>query len=145
MALALHTIKPAKGARRSTKRVGRGLGSKGSYSGRGVKGQRARSGGRSGLQLKGIRSLMLKLPKARGFGSLAAKPSVVNVSDLASAFKDGAGVADKSLLAKGLISSSVGGVKILGGGELTVKLTVKNCRVSASAKTKIEQAGGSVV
>ncbi len=145
MSLTLHSIKPARGSRKSRKRVGRGLGSKGSYSGRGVKGQRARSGGRSGLQLLGIRPLMLKLPKRRGFGSLSPKPEVVSASALAKVFKDGATVTPKILLAKGLVGDTKNGVKILGGGELKMKLTVRGCAVSAGAKAQIEQAGGSIL
>ncbi|KKR84724.1 MAG: 50S ribosomal protein L15 [Candidatus Uhrbacteria bacterium GW2011_GWF2_41_16] len=145
MTLALHTIKPAPGSKRQSKRVGRGLGSRGSYSGRGVKGQRARSGGRSGLQLKGLRSLMLKLPKQRGFRSLNEKPSVINVQILDQNFTDGEIVQPKSLLSKGLVDRIDAGVKILGAGELKHKIIVKGCTISASAKEKIEKVGGSVL
>jgi large subunit ribosomal protein L15 len=144
MTLSLHTLKPAPGSKKSAKRVGRGLGSKGTYSGRGVKGQRARSGGRAGLQLKGIRALMLKIPKQRGFGSQHPKPAVVNLEALAKHFKDGAIVTPQALEKKGLIAPYAKAVKILGKGDLTVKLTVKKCAASASAKEKIEKAGGSV-
>lgn len=145
MTLALNTIKPAHGAVKTKKRIGRGLGSTGSYSGRGVKGQRARSGGRSGLQLKGLRSLMLKLPKNRGFQSLETKPSVVNIGVLSKNFSDGATVTPKLLLEKKLIKTIVGGVKILGEGQLTHGLILKGCAVSKSAEAKIKQAGGEIV
>jgi large subunit ribosomal protein L15 len=143
MSLSLHTIKPKKGSRKASKRVGRGLGSKGTYSGRGVKGQGARSGV-TGLQLKGFRTVMLATPKSRGFKSLESKPSVVNVGDLNKAFSDGAKVTPKGLLQRGLVTNA-DKIKILGDGALAVKLTVTGCLVSAGAKAKIEKAGGSVI
>lgn len=145
MNLSLHTIAPKKGSRRQPKRVGRGLGSTGSYSGRGVKGQRARSGGRAGLKLKGIRPLMLATPKKRGFLSAKARMAVVNVGDLAKEFANGSKVNPKALLAKKLISDVSGGVKILGKGEIGIKLTIEDCQVSTSAKQKIESAGGVIL
>jgi len=145
MALTLHELKPAKGATKRSKRVGRGLSKGGSYSGRGVKGQRARSGGRAGLQLKGIRALMMKFPKSRGFQSHYPKPAVVNVGAVAERFGEGAVVTPKTIMAKGLITQSRHGVKILGMGEIGVKITFKKCIVSAAAKAKIEKAGGSVL
>jgi large subunit ribosomal protein L15 len=144
MALTLHTIKPAKGARKSGKRVGRGLSKGGSYSGRGVKGQRARSGGRAGLQKKGIRRVMLALKKSRGFKSPYAKPSVVNVGAIAAAFPDGAKITPRTLLQKGLIPAE-GTVKVLGDGAIAIKVIVEGCTVSAAAKEKIEKAGGSIL
>lgn len=145
MSLSLHTLKPKKGSRATKKRVGRGLGSKGSYSGRGVKGQRARSGGRSGLKLKGLRSLMLSTPKQRGFSSDRPKPAVVNVEDLAKAFVNGAKITPKLLLSKGLVSTTEGGVKILSTGTIGIAITIEGCTASASAKQKIEHAGGKIV
>lgn len=145
MALSLHTLKPTKGSRRGKKRVGRGLGSKGSYSGRGVKGQRARSGGRSGLKLKGLRPLMLSTPKQRGFHSIKPKAMVVNIGDLAKVFVSGAKVNPKAILKKGLVSDITDGVKILGKGDIGIALTLEGCLVSASAKAKIEKAGGTIV
>lgn len=145
MSLSLHTLQPNKGSRRGKKRVGRGLGSTGSYSGRGVKGQRARSGGRAGLKLKGFRPLMLSTPKNRGFQSLKAKPVVLNVSDLARAFANGSKVNPKLLLKKELISDISNGVKILGKGEIGITLTIEGCQISMSAKEKIEKAGGIVI
>jgi large subunit ribosomal protein L15 len=144
MALTLHTIKPAKGARRLHKRVGRGLSKGGTYSGRGVKGQRARSGGRAGLQLKGIRRIMLSLKKSRGFKSPYDKATVVNVGMIAKSFPDGAKVTPQALLEKGLIPSA-GKVKVLGDGAIAIKVVVEGCLVSAAAKEKIEKAGGSVL
>jgi len=144
MSLALHNIKPAAGSKKTKKRVGRGLGSTGSYSGRGVKGQRARSGGRDGLQKLGLRSLMLKLPKSRGFKSLAKKPAVVNVGVLSKNFADGATVTPKLILEKELVRSITNGVKVLAEGEIKHRLVIKSCTVSESAKEKITKAGGEV-
>lgn len=144
MALTLHTIKSPKGARKTGKRVGRGLSKGGSYSGRGVKGQRARSGGRAGLQKKAIRHIMLSIKKNRGFKSLKAKLLVVNVGTLAKNFPDGAKITPKALLEKGLIASE-GKVKVLGEGSIGIKVVVDGCAVSETAKQKIESAGGSVV
>lgn len=144
MAITLHTIKPASGARKSSKRVGRGLSKGGSYSGRGVKGQRARAGGRSGLQKKGIRQIMLSMKKSRGFKSPYAKSMVVNLGAIAKAFPDGAKVNPKALAEKGLIPSE-GAVKVLGDGVIAIKVIVEGCAVSAAAKEKIEKAGGSIL
>ncbi len=143
--LTLHNLKPAKGAKKTRKRVGRGWSSKGKYSGRGMKGQRARSGGKSGLKKKGLRSIMLNIPKKRGFKSPHPKAAVVNVADLAKNYSDGAEVNSKNLLAKKLIRTTKGGVKVLGNGEISIKVIVKDCKVSLAAKEKIEKAGGTVV
>lgn len=144
MSLSLHTIKSNKGARKASYAIGRGLSGRGTYSGRGAKGQRSRSGGRAGLQQKGIRKLMLSMPKARGFTSTYAKMAVVNVDDISKAFASGATVTPKALLEKGLITDISNKVKVLGDGAIAIKITVEGCRISAAAKTKIEAAGGTV-
>jgi len=143
MALSLHTVKPNKGSRRTSKRVGRGLGSKGTYSGRGVKGQSARSGV-SGLKLKGLRAIMLAQPKLRGFTSLKGKSETITLTQLSRAFSDGAKVTPEILIAKGLANQNKSGIKILNTGTIAIKLSIIGCRVSAGAKEKIEKAGGSV-
>lgn len=145
MSLALHNLKPSVGAKKTKKRVGRGLGSTGSYSGRGVKGQRARSGGRDGLQKLGLRSLMLKLPKNRGFHSLKDKPTVVNLDVLAKNFADGATVTPKLIAEKKLVRSAEHGVKILGQGDIKHRLVIKGCPVSKTAEEKILKAGGEII
>lgn len=146
MALTLHTIFPKKGSRKTSKRLGRGLGSgKGTYSGRGVKGQKARSGGGNGLKKRGMRGIILAQPKARGFKSNRPTPAVVNVAVLNKHFVDGAKVNPKILQKKGLVEDISAGVKILASGELSLKLTVEECLLSAAAKEKIEKAGGKVV
>lgn len=144
MRLTLHSLKPNTGATKSKKRVGRGLGSKGTYSGRGVKGQSARSGV-SGLQKLGIRSVMLATPKARGFKSGRPKAQVVNVGDLSKQFAAGAKVSPEILLKKGLIGSTSLPVKILAQGAISIAITLTGCAVSGAAKEKILKAGGTVV
>jgi len=145
MTLALHNLKPSVGSKKTKKRIGRGLGSTGSYSGKGVKGQRARSGGRSGLRLKGMRSLMLKLPKVRGFNSLEKKVAVINLGLLAKNFLDGATVTSKLIIAKSLVKAGAKKVKILGEGELKHRLVIKGCTVSKTAEEKIKKAGGEII
>lgn len=144
MSLSLHTIRSQKGSKKTKKRVGRGLGSTGTYSGRGVKGQTARSGV-SGLQKLGIRPLMLSTPKSRGFKSGKPRAQAVNVGDISNLFSAGAKVTPSNLEKKGLIVSAVAPVKVLAGGEMTYAITLADCAVSAAAKEKIEKAGGTVV
>lgn len=139
----MHTLKPARGAKRTYKRVGRGGGSgKGTTAGRGGKGQTARSGGRNRLKLLGMRHMMLQTPKLRGFKSQRAKSAVVTLDDLSAAFGDGAKVTPAILAKKGLTSGAR--VKILASGKFKKKLIVMGCAVSAAAKEKIVAAGGEV-
>ena len=145
MTLSLHSLKPQRGSRRGKKRVGRGLASTGTYSGRGVKGQRARSGGRSGLKLFGLRPIMLATPKNRGFSVAKPRPVVVNIGSIAKVFANGSKVDPRALLKKGLISEITKGIKILGTGEIGITISVSGLLVSAAAKAKIEKAGGAVV
>lgn len=141
----MHTLKPAKGAKRYPKRVGRGNASgKGTTAGRGGKGQTARTGGRNRLKLLGMRHLMLQTPKLRGFKSLKAKPELLNLGMLGSAFQSGETVSPASLAKKGLVPSSSSRVKIVSDGSLKKKLVVKGCAVSEGAKEKIVAAGGEV-
>lgn len=144
MSLSLHTLKPSPHSKKDRKYIGRGLGSKGTYSGRGVKGQGARSGV-SGLKLKGMRKIILSTPKLRGFQSKNAKAQVVNVGDLDKVFADSAKISPKQLCSKGLIANTSTPVKILGNGTVTNKFILQGCLVSGVAKEKIEKAGGSVV
>ncbi len=127
--------------------VGRG-GKRGKTSGRGTKGQKARAGHKIRPE---IRDMIKRLPKLRGrgkstFKSFAEKPLAINLSSL-SAFASGDKVTPSTLIEKGVISSYKGrvpAVKILGNGEISAKLTFVDCTVSASAKEKIEKAGGSI-
>ena len=148
--MQLHELKPST-ARKSIKRVGRG-GKRGKTSGRGHKGQAARAGNSTRPEM---REIIKKLPKLRGHGvnraatvnSGKVAPTVVNVSLLDSTFKNGDAVNPKALVASGAISTrrkKAPAVKILGTGDLSKKLVVSGCTVSATAKEKIEKAGGSV-
>ena len=139
----LHELSPAAGSNTKAYRKGRGNGSgNGKTGGRGQKGQWSRSGGgvRVGFE-GGQMPLARRLPK-RGFHNIFAKPlEAVNVSVLEK-FEDGAVVDAKALLEKGILSKCEYGVKILGSGQLSKKLTVQASAFSASAKEKIEAAGG---
>ena len=134
---------PAEGAKTNVKRVGRGIGSGlGKTSGKGHKGQKARSGGtiRRGFE-GGQTPLMRRLPK-RGFNNIFAKEyATINVSDL-ERFEDGTTVNIALLLNEGIIRKELDGLKVLGNGNLTKKLTVEATKFSASAIKKIEAAGG---
>ncbi|MBQ8583834.1 MAG: 50S ribosomal protein L15 [Clostridia bacterium] len=142
--MKLHELSPAEGSTQEKFRKGRGPGSgNGKTAGKGHKGQNARSGGgvRPGFE-GGQLPLYRKLPK-RGFNNFrfAKKYSVINVQSL-NKFNDGEVVDCAALLAMGVINNVFDGVKVLGEGELTKKLTVKAAVFSASAKEKIEAAGG---
>lgn len=143
--LKLHSLKPAKGAKKKTKRLGRGAGSgRGKTAGRGTKGQKARSGGKGGLYLKGIKFTLQRIPKKRGFQSLQAKPATVTLSAVAEAMPKSGILTPGVLFKHGLVSDPKAKVKIIGAAELKSKYTVKGCKVSAGAKAMIEKAGGSV-
>ena len=141
--MKLSELSPAAGSTQVCKRKGRGHGTgNGKTAGRGQKGQWARSGGgvRVGFE-GGQMPLARRIPK-RGFNNIFAKPlEAVNVSVLEK-FEDGAVVTANDLLDKGILSKCEYGVKILGEGSLTKKLTVQASAFSASAKAKIEEAGG---
>ena len=141
--MKLNEITPAAGSNRDVKRVGRGHGSgNGKTAGKGHKGQKARAGkGMRAAFEGGQMPLARRIPK-RGFNNIfAAKFAIVNVSDL-NKFKDGTVVDAELLKAAGLIKKEYDGVKVLGNGELTAKLTVKAAKFSQSAVEKIEKAGG---
>ena len=142
--MKLHTLKPADGARQDKVRVGRGTGSGcGKTSGRGHKGQKARSGGgvRPGFE-GGQMPIYRRLPK-RGFKNIWRKEfAEVNVSAL-NLFDDETTVDAVALVEVGILKNVLDGVRILGDGELTKKLTVKAQGFTKSAKEKIEAAGGS--
>ena len=141
--MKLSELSPAEGSVRQAYRKGRGAGSgNGKTGGRGHKGQKARSGGKIRIGFEGGQMpLARRIPK-RGFHNIFAKPlESVNVSALEK-FEDGAVVDAKVLLDAGILSKCTYGVKILGNGEITKKLTVKASAFSESAKAKIEAAGG---
>jgi len=141
--MKLHELKPAPGSRHSRKRLGRGIGSGlGKTSGRGHKGQWARSGGgvRPGFE-GGQNPLYRRLPK-RGFTNIHRKEyAVVNVQEL-NRFEAGTEVTPELLLETGIVKNPRDGIKILGEGDLGVNLTVKAHKFSQSAVEKIQAAGG---
>src|SRR5881628_2186651 len=151
--LNLSSLKPAQD-RRERKRVGRGMGSgKGRYSGRGIKGQKSRAGShkmRAGFE-GGQMPIYMRLGKQRGSTSKDAMPigpfrtttAPVNVGSL-DRFDDGAEVTPESLVERGLLKNTKTDVKLLGNGELKKKLTVRVHAISATAREKVEAAGGSV-
>ncbi|NLM36235.1 MAG: 50S ribosomal protein L15 [Clostridiales bacterium] len=143
--MKLHELQPAVGAKKSPKRVGRGTGSGlGRNSGKGEKGQNARTGGgvRPGFE-GGQMPLYRRLPK-RGFTNIFAKEYAVINIDRLNVFEDGAVVTPEVLLEKGIVSKLYDGVKILGNGDLQKSLTVKATKFSKTAAKKIEAAGGKV-
>ena len=140
--MKLHELHAIPGANKAVTRKGRGIGSgNGKTAGFGSKGQKARSGVKHAGFEGGQMPLARRIPK-RGFHNIFAKPlESVNVSALEK-FEDGAVVDAKALLDAGVLSKCTYGVKILGNGEITKKLTVKASAFSESAKAKIEAAGG---
>lgn len=141
--LQMHDLKPAPGAKRDRIRVGRGEGSKGKTSGRGDKGTKKRYQVRPGFE-GGQLPLYMRLPKLRGFKSPFKKEyQVVNVAALAELFPQGGEITVANLVAKGAVRKGQP-VKVLGDGEISVAFTIKGVKASASAKAKIEAAGGSI-
>ncbi len=142
--MRLDTLSPAKGSRKDRKRVGRGDGSnKGSFSGRGSKGQKSRSGHRMKPGFEGGQLPIIKrLPSQRGFTNIfKTEYALVNLADL-STFAAGTVVTIEELVKAGIIKSTQKPLKVLGNGEITQSLTVKAHKFSASARAKIEAAGG---
>lgn len=141
--MKLNELSPADGSTFEPKRKGRGIGTgNGKTAGKGHKGQNARSGGgvRPGFE-GGQMPLQRRLPK-RGFTNIFAKVyAVINVSDL-NGLEDSSVVTAEKLIEAGVINKAFNGLKVLGRGEITKKLTVKATKISASAKEKIEAAGG---
>ena len=142
--MQIHELKP-KHASKSRKIVGRG-GKKGTYSGRGGKGQSARSGRK---MVPIIRELIKRYPKLKGYRGLTLEDNtvVVNIQALEKHFKDAEIVNPESLVEKGMIRQTKGktpAVKILGMGKITKKVIIEHCKISKTAKDAIEKAGGSV-
>lgn len=145
MSLTLHQLTPNRGSRTRRRRVGRGNASRGTYSGRGMKGQRSRTGGKRGLIRRSLRALLERVPKQRGFVSRHAKFAVINLDDLDRSFAASDVVTPVKLQEKNLIRSAYSGVKLLGLGSLRKQLTVHVHACSGTAKTAVEAAGGRVV
>ncbi|WP_104127859.1 50S ribosomal protein L15 [Cryobacterium sp. Y57] len=141
--LKVHHLRPAPGAKKARQRVGRGEGSKGKTAGRGTKGTKARYSVRVGFE-GGQMPLHMRTPKLRGFKNpFRVEYQVVNLEKLELLYPDGGDVTIASLIAKGAVRDNEK-VKVLGTGEITVKLNVTVDKVSASAAQKIVAAGGSV-
>lgn len=141
--LQMHDLKPAPGANKDRIRVGRGEGSKGKTSGRGDKGTKKRYQVRPGFE-GGQLPLYMRLPKLRGFKNPFKKEyQVVNVAVLAELFPQGGEITVADLVAKGAVRNGFP-VKVLGDGEVSAAYTLKGVKASASAKSKIEAAGGSI-
>ncbi|MCM3638502.1 50S ribosomal protein L15 [Sporosarcina luteola] len=141
--MKLHDMKPAEGARKARKRIGRGIGSgTGKTSGKGHKGQNARSGGGVRLGFEGGQiPLFQRLPK-RGFTNINRKEYAIVNLDVLNRFDEGTEVSPELLIETGIVSNEKSGIKILGNGTLEKKITVKAHKFSASAKEAIEKAGG---
>lgn len=142
--MQLNQVKP-KTKKKIKKLIGRG-GKRGTYSGKGLKGQKSRAGHKMRPEL---RDIIKKIPKKRGyrFKSFKARPVVINLEILERHFKDNEKVHPQALLEKGVVSKISGylpEIKLLGNGEITKKLLVSECQISKSAKEKIEKAGGKV-
>ena len=141
----LHEMKYNEGARSSKKRLGRGQGSGlGKTSGKGHKGQNARSGGGVAIGFEGGQTPLYKRIPKRGFTNFTRKEYAIVNLDALEKFEDGAVVTAEVLKEAGIVKKEYNGVKVLGNGTLTKKLTVKCDKVSASAKAAIEKAGGTV-
>ncbi|EAF4379940.1 50S ribosomal protein L15 [Listeria monocytogenes] len=141
--MELHELKPSEGSRKERNRVGRGTGSgNGKTSGRGHKGQKARSGGGVRLGFEGGQlPLFRRIPK-RGFTNINRKEFAIVNLDVLNRFEDGTEVTPELLVETGIIRNEKSGIKILSNGNIEKKLTVKANKFSAAAKEAIEAAGG---
>lgn len=141
--MKLHELKPSEGSRKERNRVGRGTGSgNGKTSGRGHKGQKARSGGGVRLGFEGGQlPLFRRIPK-RGFTNINRKEFAIVNLDVLNRFEDGTEVTPELLVETGIIRNEKSGIKILSNGNIEKKLTVKANKFSAAAKEAIDSAGG---
>lgn len=144
--LSLSKLSPAKGSAKKRKRVGRGNASgHGTYSTRGMKGQKSRSGV-TGLKRLGMRQVLLRTPKARGFKSLDEKAISITFNHINKSYKDGETVNVRTLHAKGLLENKKETAKILNTGELKIKnLSIDGVKASKQALLQIEKNGGKMV
>ena len=143
--MKLHELSPAEGSKKSVKRIGRGTASgQGKTSGKGQKGQKSRSGGGVRLGFEGGQTpLFMRLPK-RGFTNVNRKEYAVVNLDILNRFEDGTEVTPLTLVEAGIVKDEKSGIKVLGNGELTKKLTVKAAKFSKTAEEAIVANGGSV-
>lgn len=141
--MKLHELKPSEGSRKERNRLGRGIATgNGKTSGRGQKGQKARSGGGVRVGFEGGQLPIFKRLPKRGFTNMNRKEFAIVNLDTLNRFEDGTEVSPELLLESGVVSKEKAGIKILGNGKLEKKLTVKAHKFSASAKEAIEAAGG---
>ncbi len=145
MTISLHTIKASIATKAKRKRIGRGnAAGQGTYSGKGLKGQKSRSGV-SNLKRLGMKQVLLRTPKAKGFKSLQAKNQVVNLRAIEENFKEGDLISPNTLLNKGLIDNAKQSVKILSQGQLTLKkLKFVKVKFSSKAKEAIKKNSGDI-
>ncbi|KRM86900.1 50S ribosomal protein L15 [Lacticaseibacillus thailandensis] len=143
--MKLHELTPSEGSRHSRKRLGRGTSSgQGKTAGKGTKGQLARQGGKTRLGFEGGQMPLFRRMPKRGFKNVNRKDyAVINLSDL-NRFDDGTEVTPALLVESGLVKNELDGIKLLGDGELTKKLTIKVAKASATAKEAVAAAGGSI-
>jgi large subunit ribosomal protein L15 len=145
MSLQAHSLTPASGSHKRSKRVGRGNGSqKGTTAGRGTKGQKARSGGRGGNARRSFRQSLLKVPKLRGFTSFKTKPQTVTLAMIERVFAAGTTVSPETLKRQSLIRDVDAGVKIVSSGKLTKSLKFEGCLASKATILQVETAGGTI-
>jgi len=143
MTIKLHTIKPARGARKKSKRVGRGNATqKGTTAGRGTKGQRARSGGRSRGAIRAFKQSLQKVPKLRGFKSMYPRAATVTLAALQRVSATEPVITPAVLAKRKIIKKAENGVKIVATGEIKNKIMVQGCLASRRATAAIEKAGG---
>ncbi|PJE76011.1 50S ribosomal protein L15 [Candidatus Uhrbacteria bacterium CG10_big_fil_rev_8_21_14_0_10_48_11] len=143
MVLSLSTLKT--NPKRSHRRVGRGNGSgRGSYAGRGLKGQKSRTGGSRGLKRLSMQQFFRRIPKTGGFTHNDKQQAAIGLSALAKAFPANATITPQTLVKKNLVPAG-SAVKILNNGTLEHALTIRGCQVSASAVEVITKAGGKVI
>jgi|SRR5699024_4589392 len=141
--MKLHELKAAEGARKKRHRVGRGMSSgSGKTSGRGHKGQKARSGRGTRVGFEGGQMPLFQRSPKRGFTNIHRKEFAIVNLDALNQFADGTEVTPELLLEEGVVSKAKAGIKVLGNGEIEKKLTVKAHKFSASAREAIEAAGG---
>lgn len=145
MSIHLHTLSPAKGSKRPKHRIGRGnAAGQGTYSGRGLKGQKARSGGRGGLKLMGLKRTIMKLPKFKGQKPIEVPAVVLTVAQLNLLAQTSPIINKQAVVKAGYASKNVRSIKILGSGVVKSAVTVKGLEVSSGVQAAIAAAGGSV-
>ncbi|MFA6503572.1 MAG: 50S ribosomal protein L15 [Patescibacteria group bacterium] len=145
MTIQMHNIKPAKGSTTRKLRIGRGNASgHGTTAGKGTKGQRARSGGRNKLKLKGIRAMLLSFPKNRGFKSLYVKAETVTLEKLTKEFAQPVTITLAALKKAELVGKRALSAKIIGKGEIKVAYILQGVAATKSASEAVEKAGGKV-